>query len=101
MQIKAGLKGAALPLLAIGLTAAAYLLAQWIPASARMDRWQKAVAELTPSAPIAEVCAVANVHFAVQLTREDVAVWQTLVQRGTPADEALRIVVTYARGRVK
>lgn len=101
MQIKAWLKASALPLSAVALTALAWGLAQWVPASARMDRWEKAAAELTFTSPVAEVCAVAQVHFRVQLTAEDVVVWRQLQQRGLDADDALRTVVQYAQGRMK
>jgi uncharacterized membrane protein YidH (DUF202 family) len=100
MPIKAWLKAGALPLGAVAFTALAWGLAQWVPASMRMDRWEKAATEVNLSSPVAEVCAVVQVHFGVRLTAADVAVWQRLQQQGMAADDALRTVVQYARGRV-
>lgn len=101
MQIKRWLKASILPLCVVVFAALAYSLAQWIPASARMDRWEKAATELTLTSPAAEVCAVASLHFNVRLTAADVAVWKRLQQQGLPADDALRTVVQYARGRME
>jgi hypothetical protein len=97
--MKAWLKASALPLGAVAFTALAWGLAQWVPTSARLDRWEKAAAELTSTSPVAEVCAVAQVHFTVRLSAEDVAVWRQLQQEGLSSAEALRTVVLYARGR--
>lgn len=101
MQIKAWLKAGGVPLCAGLFAALAWGLAQWIPASARQTRWEKAAAELSITAPTAEVCVVAKVHFAVQLSAADVAVWRGLLQQGTSPETALRTVVTYARGRIE
>lgn len=101
MQIKAWLKKGTLPLIAVAFASAAWGLAQLIPASARLTRWEKAAAEITPTASTAAICAVANVHFSVSLTAADVAVMRQLVQTGTSCEEALRVVVLYARGRME
>ena len=97
MSIKARLKAAILPLCGAAFVALAWGLSLLLPAQLRLTRWERAAQELTLSAPTAEVCAVANLHFGVRLTAADVAVWRTLCQQGQPSSEALRIVVSYRR----
>lgn len=101
MSIKTWFRAGGLPLCAVLFTLLAWGLAQWIPASARRDRWQTAASELSLQSPVAEVCAVANIHFRIQLSTTDVAVWRALVHQGMSPDAALRTVVTYARGRME
>lgn len=97
MSIKTTLQSFLFPLCGAAFVALAWGLSSLIPTQMRLTRWQRAAQELTLSAPTAEVCAVASLHFGVRLTATDVAVWRTLCQQGQSLDEALRIVVSYRR----
>lgn len=100
MSVKDVLKRTTLPLIAGGLVSVAWLLSCFIPAQARMTRWERAVAELSPSAPLAEVCAAARSTCGVQLLAEDVATWRVLQMQGVAPAEAMRIVVLYRQAQL-
>ena len=100
MSVKDVLKRALLPLIAGGLVGIAWVLSCFIPAQAKMTRWERAVAGLSPTAPQAEVCAAARSTCGVQLLAEDVSAWRVLQMQGVSAAEAMRIVVRYRQAQL-